>query len=186
MRYCLQPSLKGLFHLLVFALLVTAALLSLGRNVAAYQRDHLTEQEADLVREAQALDRRIEIFIKAVDRRLLALSDGNATQSKQVKKDMEKWGELPTGTRTQLLSDIARILDEAITNIDDAGARSSQSIILPKAFQKLTEASTRILPQLTAMRSTTNDKAEREMLEQAIENLQSIAAAANRTGKPQG
>ena len=48
------------------------------------QRDHLTEMEGDLIREtAPILDQRIEVFIKAADRRLLVLTNPNATQKKK-------------------------------------------------------------------------------------------------------
>src|ERR1700746_1731053 len=83
------------------------------------QRDHLTPQEVDLVKEAQILDKRIEVFIKAADRRLMALNGTQAANAKQLKKDSELWGDLPTGSHAELLGDIAGILDEAITNIDD-------------------------------------------------------------------
>src|SRR6185503_15506171 len=87
------------------------------------KRDHLTEQEVDLVKEAQALDKRIDVFIKAAERRLMVINGSSAANAKQLKKDSERWGELPTGSRAELVSDIARILDEAITNIDDVSAR---------------------------------------------------------------
>ena len=44
------------------------------------KRDHLTENEGDQVRENQQIDQRIQVFIKAADRRLLVLTDPNATQ----------------------------------------------------------------------------------------------------------
>jgi len=88
-------------------------------------RDHLTPQEVDLVKEAQVLDKRIDVFIKAADRRLLVLNGGAtaAANAKQLKKDAALWGDLPTGSRAELVYDIAKILDEAITNIDDVSAR---------------------------------------------------------------
>ena len=54
-----------------------AALLVAGLSSAAsgYQgREHLTPQEIDLVKDAQVLDKRIDIFIKAADRRMIALN----------------------------------------------------------------------------------------------------------------
>ena len=174
---------------LVLLTALSPALLSHARasSAAAAQRDHLTEQETDLVRAAQELDRRMEVFVKAIDRRLLVISGTHATssksESKQARKDAETWGELPTGTKAELLSDVARIFDEAITNIDDASTRAPQSKLLPKALTKLAEASTRILAQLTPLRATASTTAEREALEQAIENAQTILEAARRTSK---
>src|SRR6185295_16975329 len=90
---------------------------------AAQQRDHLTEQEVDLVKEAQALDKRVDVFIKAAERRMMVINNSAGTNAKQLKKDSERWGELPTGSRAEFVADIAKILDEAITNIDDVSAR---------------------------------------------------------------
>lgn len=143
------------------------------------KRDHLTAEEIELVRAAQILDARMAVFIKAADRRLLVLTDPNAASSRQVEKDMKKWGELPRGTRTQLLDDMAKILDEASTNIDDLGARDPNNPMLPKALQMLADASTRFLSTLKPMRSHA-EGAEREVLEQAIENAQLIVEAAAR------
>src|ERR1700752_615623 len=83
-----------------------------GSTAVAQQRNNLTPQEVDLVKEAQVLDKRIDVFIKAADRRLFVIKGGTAAtapNAKQLKKDAEKWGELPTGSRAELVSDIARI-----------------------------------------------------------------------------
>jgi hypothetical protein len=112
-------------------------------NAAAFQkRDHLTPQEVDLVKEAQILDKRIEVFIKAAERRLIVINGTAATNAKQLKKDSEKWGELPTGSRFELVGDIAQILDEAITNIDDVSSRDERNPLIPKALRKLATSET--------------------------------------------
>ena len=97
--------------------------LFVGFSAQAQTRDHLTQQEVDLVKEAQILDKRIDVFIKAAERRMMVINNSAAANAKQLKKDSERWGELPTGSRAELVSDIARIFDEAITNIDDVSAR---------------------------------------------------------------
>lgn len=147
---------------------------------AATKRDHLTPLEADQVRLAQILDKRIEVFIKIAERRLLLLADPNAANSKQVQKDVEKWGELPKGTRAELFTDLSKILDEAITNIDDVAARDSNNRLLPKALRKLAAAANNFAAQLAQMREQAKDKTEREALEGALENAQSIIEAANK------
>src|SRR2546428_10303340 len=114
----------------------------------AQSRDHLTEQEVELVRDAQILDKRIDIFIKAIDRRMLVLNGGVAADTKPAQKESEKWGELPGGTRAELLGDIASILDEAITNIEDVSVHDERNPLLPKALRKLSAESSRILDQL--------------------------------------
>ena len=97
------------------------------------QREHLTPQEIDLVKEAQALDKRIDVFIKCVERRLMVINNSAAANAKQLKKDSERWGELPTGSRAELVGDIARIFDEAITNIDDVSARDERNPLIAKS-----------------------------------------------------
>lgn len=145
-------------------------------------RDHLTEKEVDLVRDAQVLDKRIAVFIRAAERRFLVLSGGatNAAASKQLQKESEKWGELPTGTRAELLGDIANILDEAITNIEDVNERDDKNPLVPKALRLLAAASAHFIEQLTPMREQAKEGEERESLEQAIENAQAIIEAANK------
>jgi hypothetical protein len=43
-------------------------------QAAPLQRDHLTQQEVDLVKEAQILDKRIDVFIKAAERRMMVIT----------------------------------------------------------------------------------------------------------------
>jgi hypothetical protein len=141
------------------------------------KRDHLTPAEVDLVRDTQALDKRTEVFIKAAERRLLLLTDPQAAQSKQAQKDKELWGELPKGARADLYADIAGILNEAITNIDDVAARDENSPLLAKALRKLGAAANRFAAQLAPLRAGATD-AERDALEYALGELQEIIDAA--------
>lgn len=145
----------------------------------AAQREHLTPQEVELVRDNQALDARMGVFARAVERRLDLLADPRAVE-KLAAKDAEKWGTLPKATRGQLLSDIARILEEAVTNIEDASIHSEKSPLIPKALRKLAEATDRFLPRLTALRAGVEDDAERDLLEQAIESAHEVVDAAAR------
>jgi hypothetical protein len=156
------------------ALLIFLVLVSLPAHAAAPQREHLTPEEIEIIRDTQELDKRTGVFIKAVERRLLALTDPSA---KQLKDDLEKWGEVK-GTRAQLLSDVARILDEAVVNIDDAHTHNQKSPLLRKSLYKLSEASNRFLPQLVPLRASAQNEPERENLEQAIEQAQQIVEAA--------
>src|SRR5262245_15736662 len=121
-------------------------------HVYAQSREHLTPQEIDLVKDAQIRDQRIEVFIKAMDRRLLAINGTAPANAKQLKKDAEKWGELPTGSRADLVSDIAKILDEAITNIDDVSARDERNPLIPKALRKLVQSVNTVQAQLAPLK----------------------------------
>jgi len=180
-----NPSIRRVLLALLLALPVVGTLLfyslhtPLAASVTARQREHLTAAEIELVRDTQELDKRTLVFVKAVERRMLVMTDP-AAAAKQAQKDAELWGELPQGTRTQLFSDIGRILDEAITNIDDAAERSPQSTLLAKSLRILAEASQNLLPRLTAMRDAALTEAERDALEQAIENAQTVIEAAKK------
>src|SRR5467141_450525 len=88
--------------------------LLLASLVNAQSRVHLTAKEVELVQEAQILDKRIDVFSKASERRMMVLNGTQAGATKQLQKDSEKWGELPQGTRGELIDDIAPILEEAI------------------------------------------------------------------------
>lgn len=143
----------------------------------AQRRDQLSDLESELVREAQEIDRRTEVFVKAIDRRFLVLNN-DTSQSKRVEKDLEKWGELPKGTRAQLLLDIEKILDEAIGKIDDAAARDAKSELLPKAVHILAAASARFLPQLKFQLDKTNTDIEKGAVLGAIDFCKQIIEAA--------
>jgi len=147
---------------------------------ATAQRDHLTPQEVDLVKEAQVLDKRIDVFIKAADRRLFVLKGGTAASApnaKQLKKDSERWGELPTGSRAELVADIARILDEAITNIDDVSSRDERNPLIAKSLRKLATAVNTIMTDLKPMSVEAKSDAEIASFELLNEDAQSILEA---------
>lgn len=174
------PRFARLKAFLLLALVAVSLLPCAGANAATVQRrEHLTEQETDMVREAQELDRRIALFVKIAERRMVAVTGGAAAPVPSA-KDLEKWGELPTGTRAQLLNDLARILDEAINNIDDVAVRTPGSSHIPKAVKHLADASARFHSQLTPLRASASAAGEREALEQAIDNLQQILDAAKK------
>lgn len=165
-------------------LLTLVLTLVAGSATAAFQvREHLTPEEIELVKDAQILDKRIDIFIKAADRRMLVLSGTAAPATKQMKKDSETWGELPTGTRAELIGDIARIFDEAITNIDDVSARDENNPLIPKALRKLAAAASRILEQLKPAEAQAGG-AEMSSFDQLNENTASILEAANKLPPP--
>ncbi|HYJ88668.1 MAG TPA: hypothetical protein VEW46_21560 [Pyrinomonadaceae bacterium] len=165
---------------LFLSLSLMLALCAVGVANPLQGRDHLTPQEVDLVKDAQILDKRVEIFIKAVDRRMLVINNSAEANAKLLKKDSEKWGELPTGTRAQLMSDISRIFDEAITNIDDVSARDEKNPLIPKALRKLATAATRIVEQLKPIAGQIKGDSETSTFDQLTENAESIIQAANK------
>jgi hypothetical protein len=167
--------------------MIMAALLIAGFSSAAgafQSREHLTPQEIDLVKDAQILDKRIDIFIKAADRRMLALNGTDATSAKQLKKDSELWGELPSGSRAELIGDIARIFDEAITNIDDVSAHDEKNPLIAKALRKLAAAATRIVEQLKPAETQAKGEAELNSFDKLTEYADSILQAVNKLPPP--
>jgi acyl-CoA reductase-like NAD-dependent aldehyde dehydrogenase len=121
----------------------------------------------------------VEVFIEAAERRLLTLADPNAAAGK-AQKDAEKWGDLPKRTRAELLDDIANILEEAVTNIEDVGAHNAKSRFIPKSIRILGTASTRFLAQLAPLRDRLTDERELAALEKVLENVGEILAASNK------
>lgn len=147
---------------------------------SSQRRDHLTEQEVEQIKETQILDKRIDVFVKAVERRMRVLTGTTTDTAKQQKKDAELYGELPTGSRAELVGDIAKILDEAITNIDDVSSRDEKNPLIAKALRTLAAEATRVVGQLRPLEAEAKNEAEVASFEQLTENAESILGAANK------
>lgn len=146
-------------------------------HAATPQRDYLTPQEVDLVKEAQELDKRTDVFIKAAERRLLVINGTAAANAKQLKKDAERWGELPAGSRAELVSDIARIVDAAIDNIDNVSEHDERNPLVAKSLRKLATSVNSIMTQLKPLSAEMKSEAEIASFEQLNEGVQSIMEA---------
>ncbi|HEY6401844.1 MAG TPA: hypothetical protein VI479_10575 [Blastocatellia bacterium] len=162
------------FCLTFCSTLVSSSLFFIASQAQTEKRDHLTEQEGELVREFQEIDKRIEIFIKAADRRLLVLTDPNATQKK---KEEETWGPLPKGTKLELLQDYKLILEEAEEKLDDWNNRGGNDKLLPKALNKFKEAATKHIAQMRALAPQLTEKREQKALAEAIEEAEIVTKA---------
>ncbi|HEX8737985.1 MAG TPA: hypothetical protein VF721_21815 [Pyrinomonadaceae bacterium] len=163
--------------LVISLALLLAAYCSLVSVNAQQRRDYLTEQEADLVREAQQLDLRIDILNKAVERRFLILNGRQAEL-----KDVEKWGT-PKGTPANLLYDVSKILLSAIDNIEYVAEKDAKNTLFPKAIHKLADASRKFLPQLEAYKSRFQDKMEQAAILTSIDYCNQIIEASARVPK---
>lgn len=172
-------------------------------------RDYFTDAEIELVRDANEIDKRTDVLVKAIDRRFLVIENDNS-QAKQVEKDEGKWGELPSGTRAELLTDISRILQKAIDDIDDLVARKEMNENLkkgevkddldkitqrllqknderfPLAVHNLADAARKYLPKLTSIRNGEMDQRERGAVDRSIESCEAIIEASDRVPKPTG
>ena len=161
----------------LFAVLLATAALPFTISASAQKRDYLTEQEAELVRFNQELDKRTDVFIRAINLRFAIISGTLAPpKAKKSNKDEPDWGEPPKGTRAELLGDIAGILDAAIDNIDDVSRRDEKNPLLSRSLRKLTAATNGYLNQINALRNQAKDPDElaaivriREYADQIIE-----------------
>ena len=104
---------------LKFAILILSLFVSIQMffttSAFAQRRDYLNELEIELVRDAQMIDLRTEVFVKAIDRRFIVLNNQTAPDDKKSRKDSEKWGELPVGERSELLLDIEKFWNRRLT-----------------------------------------------------------------------
>ena len=162
---------------LLFALCLA---LSLAAQASAQRREHLTPEEIELIRDNQVLDARTNVFIKAAERRMLAVTNP-AEAAKNAPKDKEKWGELK-GTREEFFYDIAKILDEAVVNIDDSAEHNPGSPLLRKSLFMLSQEAAKLLPELTRLRAGVESESEADQLDRAIETAREISDAARERG----
>ena len=153
-------------------------------SASAQTRDHLTDQETELVRFHQELDKRIEVFIRAIDRRFAILNGTAQPAAKKLIKDEPEWGEVPKGTRAQLLGDIAGILDEAITNIDDVSRRDEKNPLISRSLRKLTSSANGYLSQLAALRTKAKDPDEEAAIERVADNANQIIEVGGKLPPP--
>lgn len=141
------------------------------------QRDHLTDAETDLIRFYRELDKRTEIFIKAADRRFAIINGTAQPSTKKADKEEPEWGNVPKGTRAELLGDVAGILDEAITNIDDVSRRDEKNPMISRSLRKLTTAVNGYLAQLNAMKTKVTDPDEIAAIERVGDQAKQIIDA---------
>ena len=163
------------FFCLVFFLSAAAPF-----SASAQRRDYMTEAESELVREAQEIDLRVGILTKMIDRRFAVLSN----EPVKTEKNSEKWGEAPTGTRLDLLSDIAKLLQKAVDDIDDVAAHNRMdSKLFPKAIRNLAESAKKYLPKLKSVYDQNPDPKEKGLLIGATELCESIIEASAKVPK---
>jgi hypothetical protein len=146
-------------------------------SLHAQTRDHLTDAETDLVRYWQQLDKRTEVFIKAADRRFAIINGATPPPIKKSEKEEPDWGDIPKGTRAQLLGDVAGILDEAITNIDNAATRDPKNPLITRALRKLNGAANGYVQQLNSLKAKTTDADEIAAMERINDEATEIIQA---------
>jgi hypothetical protein len=130
--------------------------------------DYLTEAEVEQVREAQLIDLRVKVFMKIAERRLLLAED---PQAPQAKKDEADWGALPSLARADLLRQYGRVIEETITNFEEAYDRNPKDERLLKALTTFCEQTVQHLQRLEALPSKVTDEATRQVLDQVLDDL---------------
>ena len=152
-------------------------------------RDHLSPQESDIVRDTRELDNRIDVLIKMAERRFAVINGtpdpvakgSMATKSKKKKAEDEiDWGDPPKGTRAELLDDVAGILNEAITNIDDVSRRDEKNPLIGKALHKLAAATKGFAGQMVKLRDQAKKEGELAAIERTAELAQQIIDASSK------
>ena len=179
---------------LILFLSAFAAFLLFPATSAAQSRDYFTDDEVEVIREAQQLDVRMNVLAHAIDRRFGVLKIDVAAP-RIGKKENEAWGPLPTGSRFALLSDIKKILQKAVDDINNLAERPDSLVvfdtgkkekpptygdIFPKAVRNLGAAAVRYKPVLTAEIANAKDEAERGVMMDSIEFCDQIIEAASK------
>ncbi|CAN5746449.1 hypothetical protein BH20ACI4_BH20ACI4_09780 [soil metagenome] len=166
----------------IFVLIFTFIFFS---NHANAQRDNLTFEEIEMIRDEQELDKRMEIYVKAVDRRLMVLKNTTAANTKEIEKDSDKWGALPKGTKVELLSDIRKILDETIDKVDDVYERDPKNEWIPYSLHLLADGAKRFVPELQKLKETTTDGREIGLINNSVESCEQIIETAAKIPRPE-
>lgn len=158
-------------------------------TASAQQRDYFTDAEIEIIRDEQQIDKRVNVLTHAIDRRFGVLNINVAAP----KKPAGEWGELPKGTRIELLADIKYILRKAIEDIDNLAERPDSMVldpnekkpkgysdIFPKAVKSLAAAATRYRPVFKTELDKTTSEAEKGVILDSIEMCDEIIAAVSK------
>jgi hypothetical protein len=179
------------------------ALALLAPSTVLAQRDFLTPEEIEIVRDSQEIDTRIDVLTQAIDRRFSVL---NLDVSAPKVKAKGEWGELPKGTRSELLLDIKRLLQKAVDDIDNLAERPNSAVIpdpekrkgdtsfaslFPRAVRNLAAAATRYVPVLKSQLDLVGNNSEKgsildslDLCKQIIDSVAKLPAeAAKKSGK---
>ena len=164
---------------------------------AAQSRDFLTDDEVEIIRDAQQIDQRIGVLTHAIDRRFGILK---VNVGVPVKPENKIWGSLPEGTRMQLLVDIKRILQKAIDDIDNLSERPDSMVVQPDekdtkkvkgfaelfpiAVRSLAAAANRYKPALKSELDKSKDELEKGPILDSLDMCDQITAAAAKLPAP--
>src|SRR5215813_751444 len=130
---------------------------SLASSLLQISGDYMTEEEDDHVREAQAPDARVKVFMHIADRRLKAITGTvpvatDKKSSKKIEEEEKEWGAVPKVSKAELLRHYARAISECMAKLEDAYERNPKSSALPKALALLRDSTDKHLVTLRALK----------------------------------
>jgi hypothetical protein len=164
-------------------ILTALCLLSIGSFQIALAGDYLNEQEVERVREAQEIDKRVEVLLRIAERRLNALLGAPiadkpvAKEKKEKKKDKDKdkdvasddYGPEPSGTVTELLDNYSKVISEMLDKIDDSYDKKKDDPKLAKAISKILDSAPNHIKRLDQVRPSLKSDTEETAFEKAME-----------------
>ncbi len=178
-------NLKNRFRLKIIFTLGAILLLSV-TSIFGQSADHLTDEEIELIRFNQEIDKRMEVYLKAIERRFMVINGAQPLTEKErenLEKDVGKWGELPKGSSSKMLSDIENILDEAIDKIDDVASRDLKSDLFRNGVHTLADGVKPIIQRLVAILDKTRNPRDRAVISSAISYCNDIIEASQKVQK---
>jgi hypothetical protein len=167
--------------------IIAVLLLSLTVSAAQKRREYFTEDELDLVRDAQELSTRVPVFIKLAERRLIILGvhEKSDKQKEKERKDQEQYEKdkkkagakastvkppvdelayLHDFTRTEMIRGYIEAIEEIMSNIDDNYERKLDTRGALEDLEKFTRET---LPELEKFQTKT--EVEKTALQDAID-----------------
>jgi hypothetical protein len=166
--------MKYLFLIFIFSVVIAVP-------TSAQRRDYMTDLEIELVRNNQDIDKRVDVLTKMIDRRFAAMGI-EVGGWKSSEKDIEKWGDVRSGTKSELLFDIKQILQKAVDDVDDVALHNENTLtqnkiegdLFPKAVRDLAASATRYLQALKTMLPKTTDEKDKGLILSSIESCEAI------------
>ncbi|MEO7673679.1 MAG: hypothetical protein ABIU09_06330 [Pyrinomonadaceae bacterium] len=123
------------FRFASIAIAIAVSLIAFSFPASAQRRDFMTEQEIEIIRDAQDIDTRIEVLTRMIDRRFSVLAI-DVKGWKEAQKQSDIWGELPKGTRLDLFSDIKKLLQKSVDDIDNLASHPDSAPIREKGDKR--------------------------------------------------
>jgi hypothetical protein len=185
-----------LVRIIAIGTILLSTVFLFSNDASAQRRDYMTDEEIELVRDAQEIDLRIDVLTTAIDRRFEALKV--SFPELQKKKSDERWGAPPTGSRIQLLDDIKRLLQKAIDDIDDVAShkervtedkpltdkqKKKEVERFPTAVRHLAAAAQRYQQALRSLDEKASDPIERGPILASLDFCEQIIEAVGNLGK---